>query len=89
MDHAADPGPYIPCKLNYPDEIKQYIADNYPGLEAIPDRTITDALRRWELEHYQIGQKRYTTPRMIDQWLMSRRSAPRPGTKPPAAVAKS
>lgn len=66
----TDPGPYIRFKLNDTADIEAHIAKRYDGLDIAP-RAIEDALRRRQLKFYQIGQKRYVTPELIDEWLQS------------------
>jgi hypothetical protein len=71
MDPAADPGPYIWFKLTDTFDIERHIERTYPGLD-IKTRTVNDALRRGDLSYYQLGLKRYTTPKLIDEWMQSR-----------------
>ncbi len=66
----TDPGPYIHFKLSDTFYIEDFLEQNYPGLIGIP-RTIEDALRRGQLRFYQVGQKRYTTPMLIDEWVQT------------------
>lgn len=67
---ARDPGPFLRFKLTDTSEIEDHIQRAYDGLEITP-RTVEDALRRGDLEFYQVGQKRYTTPKLIDEWMAS------------------
>jgi hypothetical protein len=55
-------------KLTDTWDIEKYIDKSRPGMDIKP-RTIEDALRRRQLRFYQVGQKRYTTPLLIDEWL--------------------
>ena len=64
----TDPGPYLWFKLNDTWDIQQHIEKTRPGMDIRP-RTIEDALRRKKLAFYQIGKRRYTTPRLIDEWV--------------------
>jgi hypothetical protein len=77
-----DPGPYLHFKLSDTFDIEYYIEEHYDGV-AIAARTVENALRRGELKFYQLGQKRYTTPMLIDEWLQSRMKA---GVTEPAAA---
>jgi hypothetical protein len=61
---------YIRVKYTNVSEIKSYIDQNCPGTDTAP-RAIENALRRGKLKFYQIGQKRYTTHELIDEWLAS------------------
>lgn len=67
----SDPGPYLHFKLSDTFDIERFMEENYPGLD-IAAKTVEDALRRGHLRFYQLGQKRYTTPLLIDEWLQSR-----------------
>ena len=66
----TDPGPFFRFKLDDTFDIEYFIEKHYPGLDIAP-RTIENALRREQLSFYQVGQKRYTTPKRIDEWLQS------------------
>ena len=66
----TDAGPYIHFKLNLLSGIEAHIEKTYPGLDMAP-RAIEDALRRGHLKFYQFGQRRYVTPKRIDEWLQS------------------
>ena len=59
----------IPCTQTYTKEVCDHVLERR-GMEINP-RTVEDALRKNKLRTYRPGQKRYTTPRLIDAWLES------------------
>ncbi|GLB83494.1 hypothetical protein [Mycobacterium kiyosense] len=68
-----DHGPYYRVRLNYTNEVIADVQERHNGLRLAP-RAVENALRRGELRFYQFGQKRYTTPKLIDEWLQLCRS---------------
>lgn len=68
IDDATDPGPYIRFRLDDTFDVECYIEEHCPGID-IAARTIENALRRGELEYYQVGLKRYVTPKLLNKWL--------------------
>lgn len=66
----GDPGPFLHFKLDDTLDIERYMEEVYAGLDIAP-RTVENAVRRGQLEFYQVGQKRYLTPKLIDKWLQS------------------
>jgi hypothetical protein len=59
-------------RVKYTDTLaaQQYIKQSNPGIDIAP-RAVENALRRGQLKFYQVGRKRYTTAKLIDEWLES------------------
>jgi hypothetical protein len=69
MDNSAK-RQFIDITRYRTDGVKSYVDDHNEGVVTAP-RTIENAIRRGQLKFYQIGNKRYTTPEFIDEWLES------------------